>query len=461
MSTRIDPPFDYAALTRLIDQGFALQEFILDAQGRVEDYRFLEVNAVFAGQLGLKPEALVGAAAGRTLPGLEPFGADRYAGLADGQGELRFEAHSTARDAWFEVHAFAAGLPRFGVLTTDISAKKRLQEQLSLDDSRFKAITNSMEDFLCTIDRDGRYSAVYGKSLERYGIPAAELVGKTARECLGGAPSPVHEAAMAKALRGEISVHECDILGRGLRGAPVLQMVFSPIFQKGHVLGIVGVGRDITEFKKNQIRMKDLLDEKLVLLREVQHRVKNNLQIIISLIQLELSCAADGRNLDGFRVLQSRIYAISSVHDVLSSSLVSGRVSLAALLRTIASFCVGLSGVFAGIKDIKVQADEGILLPVETALPVALILHECLLGYARNAASTIVVDAEHSGPDACRLRLTPARGQAYGPVNENSDLLLAGMIEQIRGRMDAEPSDDGTSTIVFPLAGAGRPIFPV
>ncbi len=45
-------------------------------------------------------------------------------------------------------------------------------------------------------------------------------------------------------------------------------------------------------------------------------------------------------------------------------------------------------------------------------------------------------------------------------MNENSELLLAGMIEQIRGRMDAEPSGDGTRTIVFPLAGAGRPLFP-
>ncbi|GEM_PF-4247682 len=93
----------------------------------------------------------------------------------------------------------AAGLPRFGGLTTDISARKKLRELLSLDDSRFKAITNSMEDFLRAVERDGRCSAVYGKPLVRYGIPVSDLAGKTVRECLGGAPSPEHDAALAKA----------------------------------------------------------------------------------------------------------------------------------------------------------------------------------------------------------------------------------------------------------------------
>ncbi len=50
MGTRGDPFFDYSALTRWIDQGFALQEFILDPRGRAVDYRFLEVNAVPAGR---------------------------------------------------------------------------------------------------------------------------------------------------------------------------------------------------------------------------------------------------------------------------------------------------------------------------------------------------------------------------------------------------------------------------
>ncbi len=459
--------FDYRDLFFAMREAFALHEMLYDEAGAAVDYRFLDGNPAFFAALGKTREEVLGRTVLELFPGTEKYWIERYARVVETGEAASFESYSAALGRWYNVAAFAVDTPGmscrrcFAVLFFDVTERKSLEEEVRKDEARFRAVVNSMEDLIFTLDTEGRFTAVYGRWFERYGVDKETYIGKRADELIGAVQAAPHDEALRKALRGEISIHECDILGLGPGVGPVVQTVFSPMLMEGKVVGIVGVGRDISEHNRAQRQLKSLLDEKLVLLQEVQHRVKNNLQIIISLIQLQLLEDPEGAVGNAFRMLQSRLYAIASVHDVLSASTSSDRVSLAALLRTLSTFCLSMGDLFAGLMDLMVLADEEITLPVEVAVPVALVVHESLLGRCRAAEPEAAevylrVEAETEAPGRCRIRISGAPHPS--PKGETRGTLMEGLLDQIKG--SAEDDGSGHFDVRFPTEGAGHPIFP-
>lgn len=88
----------------------------------------------------------------------------------------------------------------------------------------------------------------------------------------------------------------------------------------GEVYRVAGISQDITEREQIEEYQKRSLKEKEVLLHEIHHRVKNNMQVIISLLRLQADRISDQRLRDIFLESQSRIYAMAAVHQTLHQS---------------------------------------------------------------------------------------------------------------------------------------------
>ena len=88
----------------------------------------------------------------------------------------------------------------------------------------------------------------------------------------------------------------------------------------GNIIGVLGCYEDITEKKETEERMKASLKEKEVLLREIHHRVKNNMQIISSLLNLQAMRIKDDKYQEFFDVCNNRIKAMALVHEILYES---------------------------------------------------------------------------------------------------------------------------------------------
>lgn len=446
-------------------EAFALHELILSPSGVPVDYRFLDANPAFFDILHLTREGVIGKTALQLWPDLEPLWLSRYAPVAQKGEEAIFEEYSNTLGKWFKVRAFNAGPHRFAVLFQDVSERKRTEECLDEEEARFKAIVNSMEDIVFTMDLEGRYTTFYGRALQKYGIHEADYLGKTIDEVGLSAASAEHRMAVSRALRGERSVHECDFFGLASRHGVAVQTVLTPMYRSGRIVGLVGVGRDITEQRMNEEKLRSLLEEKTVLLQEVQHRVKNNLQIIISLIQLHLIAASDLSCPVFMKTLQSRIYAIASVYDVLSASTVNDRVSLAALLRTLSAFCYTLPDIFPRLSDIQIEAEEDTQLPMQTAIPVALVVHECILDVVQRAPKErreLFLSITSGSPEKgrCRIELAHPFKKTEGPADEVGAMLLQGLVEQIRGSITEVLENQPHWVFDFPIEGAGKPIYP-
>jgi two-component sensor histidine kinase len=124
---------DYRALFDAIDHGFCIIEVLFDEQNHPLDYRFLEINATFEAQTGLKN------AVGKSMRSLEP---DHEAHWFDSYGEialtgkpLRFEKPAGALGRWYDVYAFRVGAPaerKVAILFNDITQRKGDEERLAL-----------------------------------------------------------------------------------------------------------------------------------------------------------------------------------------------------------------------------------------------------------------------------------------------------------------------------------------
>jgi two-component sensor histidine kinase len=142
--------------------------------------------------------------------------------------------------------------------------------------------------------------------------------------------------------------------------------------------------KDITERKRAEDKIKESLREKEVLLKEIHHRVKNNLQIISSLLNLQAGHVTDEGLLATFRESQNRIKAMSLVHESLYKSDDLSRINFAEYIRTLVRRSFYTYGVSAGNISLEENIAE-VYLDIDTSITVALIINELVSNTVKHA----------------------------------------------------------------------------
>jgi PAS domain S-box-containing protein len=155
--------------------------------------------------------------------------------------------------------------------------------------------------------------------------------------------------------------------------------------QKGRVIKTCGVNQDITEHKLSEERLKIMIHEKEILLREVNHRVKNNLQIISSLSHLQEKRIHDPYLKDIFKDSQSRVKSIALVHEKLYQSPDLGRIDcreyITSLLKSIErTFYVNTHKV-----EISTYVPSGLLMDIDKIISCGLIINELVTNAIKHA----------------------------------------------------------------------------
>lgn len=190
-----------------------------------------------------------------------------------------------------------------------------------------------------------------------------------------------------------------------------------------------------------------------VLLRELQHRVKNNFQLILASISLQKRRFKEGEGLRALDHIANRINAISLAHDQLAPRQDAQAVDVAGYLRAL---CASIEQQVENV-SIEIEADE-VELSIERAVPLGLILNEAATNSAKHAF------AEKGGRIVVRLqtgigfgegRLTIAdNGLGFQKTSSNGSglKLIESLARQIGGQISTESSKDGTSTsVIFPI----------
>ncbi len=259
-----------------------------------------------------------------------------------------------------------------------------------------------------------------------------------------------------------------DVAASLLTLAPVIVLVLSKelkvVYANSSFEELTGYLHDVSErvaaieaVQEREKRIASELAQKEILLQELHHRVKNNLQVVSSMLSLQASSCADSRVVRLFRDSQTRVGAMSLVHRVLHES---GDVSRLSFLRYLNELTSALRAAYSQpAQQIVVEVDVGdTLVDLEHATPCGLIAGELITNalkhaFVGRAAGTVRIQMSQ-GP-ASRVTLTISDdgvGLPLGDAARPSGLglqLVHALTRQLDGKLTVHTSPGTTFAITF------------
>lgn len=261
-----------------------------------------------------------------------------------------------------------------------VSIVERGQAALQRSESRFRSTVDAMDDIIFSLDPAGVITGVFGRWLD--GHPG-ELVGKSIIDGFGAEEGRIHTEHLNRVLANQTEVYEWT--RREPTGERYYQTTLSPITDReGDIIGAVGVGRDITALKRTQKRLQTGIQERETLLREIHHRVKNNLQVVSSLISLQTARVSDPESVALFKAAASRVIAMAMVHEQLYVSESLSEIDLSDFVRRLVEL-VAASQAPEGITITKNVRATRVHIEVERAVPCALVVNELVSNAFKHA----------------------------------------------------------------------------
>jgi PAS domain S-box-containing protein len=224
----------------------------------------------------------------------------------------------------------------------------------------------------------------------------------------------------------------------------------------GRFEGYIGVGIDITERHDMEAQLQALLHAHEVLLREIHHRVKNNFQIISSLLRLQAMLIPEPQIRELFLESQRRIHAMALIHEHLYRAHDFARVNFAQHLRELVIHLVDAYGVDTQRITIQITAED-LPLDLDTAMPCGLILQELVSNCLKHAfpagrCGEIHIELQAAQPGMFTLRVRdngiglPDEWNGRHPPSLGLRLIRL-LTEQLAGRLDLDCSQGTAWTL--------------
>jgi two-component sensor histidine kinase/FixJ family two-component response regulator len=214
--------------------------------------------------------------------------------------------------------------------------------------------------------------------------------------------------------------------------------------------------------QETQAQLEALLKEKEVLFKEMHHRVKNNLQIIASLLSLQADVIQDARVRKMFEESQHRINTMALLHETLYQTGDLARIEFSAYIRTLVTQLFHAAGVSARRIALEIEADE-IPLEVTTAVPCGLLVNELVTNCLKHAfpgqgsgVIWIVLRASADGNITIQVSDTGVgfpEGVDFRSTDSLGLQLVCLLTEQLSGTIALERLEGTTFTLTFPVAG--------
>jgi len=248
--------------------------------------------------------------------------------------------------------------------------------------------------------------------------------------------------------------------------------VLTPVCdERGTLVGYAKIMRDITARKEQEEQLRRSVEEKTAAVQEIHHRVKNNLQVIVSLMSLQSGHTTDPQALAVLEETEGRVRAIARIHERLYASDDLTEVEFAAYLTSLTRELVALHSS----KDARIEVGTKVrdmVLHIEQAIPLGLIANELIINSLkhglRGGAGRLEVRLEYidgsfhpengetQDDGWAEIRVTDS-GPGFPAdldVTNTSSMgfrLINLLVRQVRGQLDMNGSPGASVAVRFPL----------
>ena len=330
------------------------------------------------------------------------------------QMEKRY-IHHDGQTVWISLSVAlvrdTAGAPLFTVAhMQDITRRKALEKELRASEQRYRRIVQTAEEGIWTIDAQSRTTYVNPKMAAMLGYAEPEMVGRALTDFMDQEGQSIAQDNLERRRQGITEQH--DFKFRRKDGSDLWSLIATnPILDAdGAYAGALAMVTDITARKQAEDALRSSLHEKEALLREVHHRVKNNLQVVHSLLRLE-----SGRNLEPaartvLHDMQGRIQSMAVLHESLYRSRSFSAVDLGAYLRQVCTQAMRASAAKPGAVRLELDL-ASVQIGLDQAAPCGLVVNELLSNCLKHAfpddhSGTVRVELQAvDGSPELRLRV--------------------------------------------------------
>ncbi|MGZ7044289.1 MAG: PAS domain S-box protein [Methanobacterium sp.] len=354
------------------------------------------------------------------------------------------------------------------IIARDITKRKKAEieliqskERLSHLNTYLEAIINASPFAIIDLDPDCTVKSLWNPAAENiYGWKKDEVLGKSLPFITENKKTE-QDNLMSKVLLGE-SISGVEIQRIRKDGNLIYTMMAAAPLKDsdGNTMGIMSTSADISDMVKAEKQIKASLEEKEVLIKEIHHRVKNNLQIISSLISLQASYTSEPEAQKMFQESKNRIRSMALIHEKLYQSDDLVQIDFKEYLQSLVNMLVQFFKKKLTHIELTVNCDN-IYLDIDTAISLGLIVNEllsnCFKHAFREGESGNVSIELHSVEDEYQL-VVADNGIGF-PENldfHKTDSLGLQIVQtltiQLKGVLELDRSTGTKINIIFPAS---------
>ncbi len=340
----------------------------------------------------------------------------------------------------------------------EITLQKRMEKVLRESEEKFRSIFDNANDGILIAGIPTKKFCGANKTIcGMLGYEREELLGLGVEEIYPDRDLSRIIEDFAKLAGGEKTIAEnLPVLRKD--GTVFYADVSSSVITLEDEQCVIGVFRDITERRQAEERLRASLREKEILLKEVHHRVKNNLQVVASMLQLQSAYITDEDAKRSFEESQQRVESMSIIHEKLYQSKDLARIDFREYMESVVSNLITLNS--PPNEEVKITLDiEGISLDINRSIPCGLILNELITNSLRHAFTDgregeIVIGMHYHGGGRIRLTVSDngigfPDGVDFRKTKSLGMQLVMALVKQIDGAIDMEACTGTCFRIAF------------
>jgi len=262
--------------------------------------------------------------------------------------------------------------------------RKQAEERLRAEMAYLEQLFESAQEAIVLNTSDGRILNVNSEFIRMFGYAREEAIGQFLDELVASEDLMEEAVSLTKRIaEGEKVSYET--VRRRKDGTQMnVFLLGSPIIIEGKQVGVYSIYRDITEHKQTEDKIKASLKERDVMLKEIHHRVKNNMQIISSLLRLQSRSIKDRETLELFKESQNRIRSIALIHEALYQSKDLTRINFSDYINRLTTHLFAIYRERANSINFNLNVGE-VHIDINRAIPCGLVISELVSNSLKHA----------------------------------------------------------------------------